>query len=181
MYDILLNDVLSVTPFPCQVRGQLVGFGLVRASETQRIQINQILQFLTFTWYYNRGEGQQCKSVWCKTIRKSVFLAFRFVLENVILTRVFTAPSSPHSPIPLLNKTLLFIILSFPDLLLMLHMRNERGMGGKMNETGSGEWKRGGWGGGEESKIGKNALWLDLKVCGISFSERGELHLLQIL
>lgn len=40
------------------------------------------------------------------------------------------------------------------------------------------EW---GGGGGEKSKIGKNALWLDLKVCGISFSERGELHLLQIL
>ena len=39
------------------------------------------------------------------------------------------------------------------------------------------------WGGGgeEKSKIGKNALWLDLKVCGISFSKRGELHLLQIL
>lgn len=62
-------------------------------------------------------------------------------------------------------------------------------MGAKMNEMGSGEWKGAedgavvggeGWGG-AESKIGKNALWLDLKVCGISFSERGELHLLQIL
>lgn len=58
-------------------------------------------------------------------------------------------------------------------------------MGAKMNETGSREWKGAGDGavveGGAESKIGKNALWLDLKVCGISFSERGELHLLQIL
>lgn len=72
----------------------------------------------------------------------------------------------------------------------MLHTRSEGrgGMGAKMNETGSGEWKgaedgvaAGKGGGGAESKIGKNALWLDLKVCGISFSERGELHLLQIL
>lgn len=74
-----------------------------------------------------------------KQSEKVHFQPLDFLQENVILTGVFAALSSPHPPIPLLNKPSSSSSSHSPDLLLMLHMRNERGMGGKMNETGSGE------------------------------------------
>lgn len=129
-------------------------------------------------------------SLYCKAVRIfSVFVLFCFLHRrgSAILSCISVArtnPSSSHPPFAILNKpsssssshsTTFYLCCTW-------EMRERGGMGAKMNETGSGEWKRAEGGGGrEESKIGKNALWLDLKVCGISFSERGELHLLQIL
>lgn len=115
------------------------------------------------------------------------FFCFLHRCGSAILNCISVArnnPSSSHPPFAILNKpsssssshsTTFYLCCTW-------EMRERGGMGAKMNEMGSGEWKRAEGGGGrEESKIGKNALWLDLKVCGISFSERGELHLLQIL
>lgn len=74
-----------------------------------------------------------------KQLENVYFRPLDFVQENVILAGVFAELSSLHPPIPLLNKPSSSSSSHSPDLLLMLHMRNERGMGGKMNETGSGE------------------------------------------
>lgn len=134
------------------------------------LRINQVLFFLQFfTCTMSRMcifpfDAKQSENVHCQPLD--------FFQENVILTGVFAALSSPHPPIPLLNKPSSSSSSHFPDLLLMLHMRNERGMGGKMNETGSGEWK-GGVGGRREQDWEKCPLTGFKSLWHFIFRERG--------
>lgn len=92
---------------------------------------------------------------------------------------VFTAPSSPHPPIPLLNKPSSSSSSHSPTFYLCCTWEMRGGWEGRWMKQGAENEREGG--GEKRARLGKNALWLDLKVCGISFSERGELHLLQIL
>lgn len=176
MCDVLLNYILFIWACSCQ--------GCARPVEHEHksavsLYFIYTLQLMTLS-----------VSLYCKAIRIFFFFFFLFLHQrgSAILNCISVArtnPSSSRPPFAILNKpsssssshsTTFYLCCTW-------EMRERGGgMGAKMNETGSGEWKRAEGGGGrEESKIGKNALWLDLKVCGISFSERGELHLLQIL
>lgn len=123
-------------------------------------------------------------SVWCKTIRKC---AFRLVPQKCYFNSCFLQPPPPppppHHPLILPFHSWINPPLHHPLILRpSTYVAHEKWGGDGSEDEWNGEWGMKGSGGGEEeSKIGKNALWLDLKVCGISFSERGELHLLQIL
>lgn len=112
--------------------------------------------------------------VWCKTIRTIVFLSFWYSLTT-FSHFVFSQPHHPliHSWI---NPPLHHPLILRPSTCVA----HEKWEGDGREDEWNREWGMKGREK-EKSKIGKNALWLDLKVCGISFSERGELHLLQIL
>lgn len=108
---------------------------------------------------------------------------FRFGPADVFLQLAFSQPPHKH-PLILPFHSWINPPLHHPLILRpSTYVAHEKWEGGwerrwmKQGAENEREWGRRG----EKSKIGKNALWLDLKVCGISFSERGELHLLQIL
>lgn len=178
MCDVLLNYILFVWAWSCQGCTWLMDSIFVRASQTHKhkspvpVYFMYTLQLITPPFFFIARQSENV-----------LLLFYTSTILNCI-SAARTNPSSSHPPFAILNKpsssssshsTTFYLCCTW-------EMRERGGMGAKMNETGSGEWKRAEGGGGrEESKIGKNALWLDLKVCGISFSERGELHLLQIL
>lgn len=101
-----------------------------------------------------------------------------FLQKWYFSSRFHSPPSSSHPPFPLPNKPSSSSSSHSATFYLCCTWEIRGGWERRWMKQGvETERERGK----EESKIGKNALWLDLKVCGISFSERGELHLLQIL
>lgn len=136
------------------------------------------------TIYNSCHGGKKCKStsIWLIQNNYNVIifiLPLNLSLKNAISTQQF---SQTHHPLILpfhsrINPPLHHPLIPRPS----TYVAHEKWEGDGRQDEWNEECGMKGRGEGEESKIGKNALWLDLKVCGISFSERVELHLLQIL
>lgn len=80
---------------------------------------------------------------------------FRFGPADVFLQLAFSQPPHNHPPFPLLNKPSSSSSSHSTTFYLCCTWEMRGGMGAKMNETGSGEWKGVGGGGERRARLGK--------------------------